>query len=89
MGLVRDYTGDNENHMESGDLHDPTNTVPAYSADLESALARIARQDCSRLKGTEYDIAMRRIVSEGDTRFPLAADERKIGIGSTTRVVER
>ncbi|MDQ6727344.1 MAG: hypothetical protein M3066_14435 [Actinomycetota bacterium] len=88
MGLVRDYSGPNEIHMESGDLHEPTNTVPPFSPDLESALARVARQDCSRLKGTEFDIAMRRIVREGDTRFPLAADERKIGIGSTTKVVE-
>jgi len=88
MGLVRDYTGPNEIHMESGELHDPTNTVPPYSAALESALARVARQDCSRLKGTEFDIAMRRIVREGDMRYPLLADERKIGIGSTTKVVD-
>jgi len=89
MGLVRDYTGDNEIHMESGDLHDPTNTVPNYAPDLESALARVSRQDCSRLKGTEFDIVMRRILRDGDTRYPLAADERKVGIGSTTRLVER
>jgi len=88
MGLVRDYTHDNEIHMESGDLHEPTNTVPNFAPDLESALARVSRQDVSRLKGTEFDIAMRRIVREGDTRYPLAADERMVGIGSTTRVVE-
>ena len=88
MGLVRDYTHENEIHMEPGELHDPTNTVPPYSPELEAALARIATQDCSKLKGTEYDIAMRRILRDGDTRFPLAADERKIGIGATVRVVE-
>jgi hypothetical protein len=82
----RDYTQIHEIHMEPAELHEPTNTVPAYSADLESALARIARQDCSRLKGTEFDIAMRRIEREGDMRYPLAADERKVGIGATTQM---
>jgi len=88
MGLVRDYTHPNEIHMEPGELHEPTNTVPAYSADLEAALARVSRQDCSRLKGTEFDIVMRRIERDGDTRFPLRSDERKVGIGATTQYVE-
>jgi len=88
MGVVRDYSGPNEIHMEPGDLHEPTNTVPPYSADLESALSRVARQDRSRLKGTEFDIVMRRIVRDGDMRYPLLADERKVGIGSTTKVVD-
>ena len=87
MGAVRDYTGPNEIHMEPGELHDPTNTVPPYSPELESALARIARQDCSKLKGTEFDIVMRRIQREGDNRYPLRPDERKFGISATTRVV--
>jgi hypothetical protein len=80
----RDYTQIHEIHMEPAELHEPTNTVPAYSAVLESALERVARQDCSRLKGTEFDIAMRRMARDGDTRYPLAADERKVGIGATT-----
>jgi hypothetical protein len=88
MGLVRDYTHENEIHMEPGELHDPTNTVPPYPPELESALARVSRQDCSRLKGTEFDIATRRILRDGDTRYPLAADERKVGIGATVKVVE-
>ena len=88
MGAVRDYTHENEIHMEPGELHDPTNTVPPYPPELEAALARISKQDCSKLKGTEFDIAMRRIQRDGDTRYPLAADERKVGIGATTRVVE-
>jgi len=85
MGLVRDYTQINEIHMEPGDLHEPTNTVPSYPADLESALARVARQDCSRLKGTEFDIVTRRLERDGDTRYQLEVDERKIGIGSSIR----
>ena len=88
MGLVRDYTHENEIHMEPGELHEPTNTVPPYPPELEAALARVSRQDCSRLKGTEFDIAMRRIARDGDTRYPLAADERKVGIGATVKVVE-
>ncbi len=31
---VRDYTHPNEIHMEPGDLHEPTNTVPPYSPDF-------------------------------------------------------
>lgn len=88
MGAVRDYRGPNEIHMEPGELHDPTNTVPPYSPELESALARIARQDCSKLKGTEFDIVMRRIKRDGDTRYPLRADERMVGIGATVQVVD-
>ncbi len=88
MGAVRDYTHENEIHMEPGELHDPTNTVPPYSPELEAALARISVQDCSKLKGTEFDITMRRMERDGDMRYPLAADERKVGIGATVRVVE-
>ena len=88
MGLVRDYSGPNEIHMESGELHEPTNTVPPYPAALESALARISRQDCSRLKGTEFDIVTRRLIRDGDTRYPLASDERKVGIGARVQRVD-
>ena len=88
MGLVSDYSGPNEIHMESGELHDPTNTVPPYPPELEAALARVAKQDCSKLKGTEFDIATRRIRRDGDSRYPLAVDERKVGISATVRVVE-
>ena len=80
----RDLHPIHEIHMEPAELHEPTDTIPAYSADLESALARVARQDCSRLKGTEFDIVTRRLERDGDTRYPLAADERKVGIGATT-----
>ena len=88
MGMVRDYRHPNEIHMEPGELHDPTNTVPPYPPELEAALDRISRQDRSKLKGTEFDIAMRRIKREGDTRFPLRSDERKVGIGATCQYVE-
>ena len=88
MGLVRDYRGPNEIHMESGELHEPTNTVPPYPAELEAALSRISRQDCSKLKGTEFDIVTRRLVRDGDTRYPLRSDERKVGIGATCQYVE-
>jgi hypothetical protein len=88
MGMVRDYRGPNEIHMEPGELHAPTNTVPPYPPELEAALARIARQDCSRLKGTEFDIVTRRLIRDGDTRYPLRSDERKVGIGATTQYVE-
>ena len=80
----RDYTQLREIHMEPAELHEPTNTVPAYSPQLDQALERVARQDCSRLKGTEFDIAMRRMEREGDDRYKLAPDERKVGIGATT-----
>jgi hypothetical protein len=85
---VRDYTHPNEIHVEPGDLHEPTNTVPAYSPELEAALDRVSRQDCSRLKGTEFDIVTRRLERDGDMRYPLAADERKVGISATVQVVE-
>ena len=88
MGMVRDYTGPNEIHMEPGELHEPTNTVPPYPPELESALARIARQDRSKLKGTEFDIVTRRLKRDGDMRYPLRSDERKVGIGATTQYVE-
>jgi hypothetical protein len=88
MGLVRDYSGPNEIHMESGELHDPTNTVPPYPPELEAALARVARQDCSKLKGTEFDIVTRRLIRDGDTRYPLASDERKVGIGARVQRVD-
>ena len=88
MGLVRDYRGSNEIHIEAGELHEPTNTVPSYPPELEAALARISRQDCSRLKGTEFDIVTRRLVRDGDTRYPLRSDERKVGISATVMVVD-
>ena len=84
---ARDYTHENEIHVEPGWIHEPTNTVPPYSADLEAALERVSRQDCSRLKGTEFDIVMRRIERDGDSRYPLDVDERKFGISATTKVV--
>ncbi len=88
MGAVRDYTGPNEIHMEPAELHEPTNTVPPYSAALEAALSRISKQDRSRLKGTEFDIVTRRLVRDGDMRYPLASDERKVGIGATVKRVD-
>lgn len=84
----RDYRHIHEIHMEPADLHEPTNTVPEYPADLESALARVSRQDCSRLKGTEFDIVTRRLVRDNDTRYPLAADNRKVGIAGSTPMTE-
>ena len=84
---ARDYTHPNEIHVEPGDLHEPTNTVPAYSPELEAALDRISRQDCSRLKGTEFDIVMRRMQRDGDDRYKLGVGERKYGISATTQVV--
>ena len=86
MAGARDYTHENEIHMEPGELHEPTNTVPPYPTDLEAALARVSRQDCSKLKGTEFDIVMRRLQRDGDERYKLRVDERKVGIGATTRV---
>ena len=85
---ARDYTHPNEIHVEPGWLHEPTNTVPPYPPELEAALDRVSRQDCSKLKGTEFDIAMRRIKREGDMRYPLGVDERKVGISATVQVVE-
>ena len=85
---ARDYTHPNEIHMEPGELHEPTNTVPAYSPELDAALDRVSRQDCSKLKGTEFDIVTRRLVRDGDTRYPLRSDERKVGIGGRTLYVE-
>lgn len=82
----RDYTHVHEIHVEPAWLHEPTNTVPSYSADLENALERVARQDCSRLKGSEFDIAMRRMERDGDTRYPLGVDERKVGISATVQM---
>lgn len=85
MGLVRDYSHIHEIHVEPGLIHEPYNPQPLpYPAALESALNRVAQQDCSRLKGTEFDIVMRRIEAEGDTRFPLPIDERKVGISANT-----
>jgi len=87
MGLVRDYSQVREIHMEPGELHEPYSPAPhPYPAELESALARVARQDCSRLKGTEFDIVTRRLERDEDTRYPLAADERKYGIGGSCRM---
>ena len=90
MGLVRDYRHIHEIHMESGDLHEPYSPAPLpYPAELEAALARVARQDCSRLKGTEFDIVTRRLERDGDTRYKLAIDDRKVGIGGETPMTER
>jgi hypothetical protein len=85
---ARDYTHPNEIHVEPGWLHDPTNTVPPYPPELEAALDRVSRQDRSKLQGTEFDIVMRRIKREGDMRYPLRADERKVGISATVQVVD-
>jgi len=65
----RDYTTADEIHMESGELHEPTNTVPPLPSGLESALAGVARRDASALGGSAYAIAMRRIIREDDRRF--------------------
>ncbi len=84
---ARDYTHENEIHVEPGWIHEPTNTVPPYPPELESALDRVSRQDHSRLKGTEFDIVMRRLQRDGDDRYKLLVAERKVGISATTRVV--
>lgn len=65
----RDYTTTDEIHMEPGELHDPTNTVPSYPSGLESALANVANKNVAALGGPVYDIAMRRIVREDDRRY--------------------
>ena len=84
---ARDYTHENEIHVEPGWIHDPTNTVPPYPPALESALDRVSRQDYSKLKGSEFDIVMRRIERDGDDRYKLAVSNRKPGISASTRVV--
>ena len=84
---VRDYSHENEIHVEPGWIHEPTNTVPPLPPELDAALDRISRQDHSKLKGTEFDIVMRRLQREGDDRFKLAVANRKPGISATTRVV--
>ena len=84
---ARDYTHENEIHVEPGWIHEPTNTVPPYSPDLDGALERISRQDHSKLKGTEFDIVMRRLQRDGDDRYKLGVANRKPGISATTRVV--
>ncbi|MGQ0743037.1 MAG: hypothetical protein ACT4OS_01595 [Acidimicrobiales bacterium] len=65
----RDYTQADEIHMEPGELHDGTNTVPAYAPGLESALSNVANKNVASLGGSVYDIAMRRIIRDNDTRF--------------------
>jgi len=65
----RDYSHPEEIHMEPGELHAPTNTVPAYPSALENALGRVGKQNQTALGGTDYQIAMRRIQRENDTRF--------------------
>ena len=84
---ARDYTHENEIHVEPGWIHEPTNTVPPLPPDLEAALSRVARQDCSKLKGTEFDIVMRRMARDGDDRYKLGVAERKVGISATTKIV--
>ncbi len=83
---ARDYSHENEIHVEPGWIHEPTNTVPPYPPELESALDRVSRQDHSKLKGTEFDIVMRRLQRDGDDRYKLGVAERKFGISATTRV---
>ncbi len=52
---VRDYkqyTHEDEIHMNPGDVHDPYASVPAdYPSDLDSALAAVAKQDVSLTGG--------------------------------------
>lgn len=68
-GKPRSYATPDEIHMEPAEIHDPVGSIPAYSGELEAALARISRQDCSGLGGTNYQVAQRRIERENDTRF--------------------
>ena len=69
MNMPRDYRDSEEIHMEPGELHEPTNTVPSYSSELESALHQVANRDVAPLKGTAHNIAMRRITRDNDRRF--------------------
>lgn len=57
---VRDYSMPDEIHMEPGELHEPTNTVPAYTATLESALSQVARRNVGAHQGTCWSVAMNR-----------------------------
>ena len=45
----RDYSHPEEIHMEPGELHEPTNTVPPFPQALESALADVARKDVAAI----------------------------------------
>lgn len=65
---VRDYTNPNEIHMESGELHDSTNTVPPYPSELESALSQVSRGNQAALGGTCYAIAAAREERAGVSR---------------------
>ncbi|MGH9190076.1 MAG: hypothetical protein ACRD0Q_08605 [Acidimicrobiales bacterium] len=67
--MPRDYRTEEEIHMEPGDIHEPTNTIPSYPSELESALNKVANSDSARLKGTAHNIASRRIERMRDTRF--------------------
>lgn len=67
--MPRDYRDSEEIHMEPGELHDPTNTVPGYSSELESAMAQVANRDVAPLKGTAHNIAERRMQREGERRY--------------------
>lgn len=58
---VRDYrpwSHEDDIHMKPGEVHEPYASVPPdYSADLEGALAAIAKQDVSLTGGPRGRIA--------------------------------
>ena len=66
MGYVRDYSMPDEIHMEPGELHEPTNTVPAYPSNLESALSQVSRRNVGRAQGTSWSVAMNRMDRTGE-----------------------
>ena len=69
MSTPRNYSTDEEIHMEPGQHHESLNSVGAYPSELESALARIANSDASRLKGTNHEIATRRMEANNERRY--------------------
>ena len=62
MTQVRDYSSwahDDEVFMRPGEIHEPYSSIPpAYSSDLESALAQIAQQDVSPTGGPRGKLPM-------------------------------
>jgi len=62
---TRDYSMPDEIHMEPGELHEPTNTVPGYSSPLESALSQVARRNVGAHQGSCWSVAMNRIARSG------------------------
>ena len=62
---TRDYSMPDEIHMEPGELHEPTNTVPSYSANLESALSQVSRHNVGSQQGSCWSVAMNRINRTG------------------------